>query len=201
MSGRARMTLKLDSRNCLKLACCAAACALALVACKREQRSFRDSPPAARLDTITQSPILPGTPNLVPVKNTYEENAYAVSQGQQLYEQYNCVGCHFHGGGGIGPPLMDDKWVYGSEPQNVFQTIVEGRPNGMPSFRGKIPDTQVWQIVAYVRSMSGQLSSLVAPGRTDDMNAKKPEQSKGKEQPKNSTLPAPAEPHTEGAKQ
>jgi cytochrome c oxidase cbb3-type subunit 3 len=197
----ARTVLKFDARTILKLACCAAACALALVACKREQRSFRDSPPAARVDTITQSPILPGTPNLVPVKNTYEENAYAVSQGQQLYEQYNCVGCHFHGGGGIGPPLMDDKWVYGGEPQNVFQTIVEGRPNGMPSFRGKIPDTQVWQIVAYVRSMSGQLSSLVAPGRTDDMNAKKPEQSKGREEPKTSTLPGPAAPHTEGAKQ
>ena len=194
MRGRAQLLLK--------LACCAAACALVFVAaCKREQRSFRDSPPAARLDSIAQSPILPGTPNLVPVKNTYEENAYAVSQGQQLYMQYNCVGCHFHGGGGIGPPLMDDKWIYGSEPQNVFATIVEGRPNGMPSFRGKIPDTQVWQIVAYVRSMSGQLSSLVAPGREDDMNAKKPEQSKGKEDPKSSTLPGPASPHTEGKKQ
>ncbi|HEV7889651.1 MAG TPA: cytochrome c [Pyrinomonadaceae bacterium] len=201
MSLRAQTILKLDAQNCLKLACCALACALFLVACQREQRSFRDSPPAARLDSIAQSPILPGTPNLVPVKNTYEENAYAVSQGQQLYEQYNCVGCHFHGGGGIGPPLMDDKWVYGSEPQNVFQTIVEGRPNGMPSFRGKIPDTQVWQIVAYVRSMSGQLSSLVAPGREDHMNAKKPEQSKGREDPKSSTLPGPAPPQTGGQKQ
>jgi cytochrome c oxidase cbb3-type subunit 3 len=201
MRRHARTVLKLDARDCLKLACCVVACALPFAACRREQRSFRDSPPAARLDTITQSPILPGTPNLVPVRNTYEENAYAVSQGQQLYEQYNCVGCHFHGGGGIGPPLMDDKWTYGSEPQNVFQTIVEGRPNGMPSFRGKIPDAQVWEIVAYVRSMSGQLSSLVAPGREDDMNAKKPEQSKGREQPKSSTLSGPAAPHTEGQKQ
>ena len=25
----------------------------------------------------------------------------------------------------------------------------------MPSFRGRIPDAQVWQLVAYVRSMSG----------------------------------------------
>ena len=185
-------------RTVLKLACCAAACALAFAACKREQRSFRDSPPAARLDTVAQSPIMPGTPDLVPVKNTSEENAYAVSEGQRLYEHFNCVGCHFHGGGGIGPPLMDDKWVYGSEPQNVFQTIVEGRPNGMPSFRGKISDPQLWQIVAYVRSMSGQLSSLVAPGRTDDMNAKKPEQSKGREDPKSSTLPGPAPPPQAG---
>ena len=25
----------------------------------------------------------------------------------------------------------------------------------MPSFRGKIPDDQIWQLVAYVRSLSG----------------------------------------------
>jgi cytochrome c oxidase cbb3-type subunit 3 len=71
----------------------------------------------------------------------------------------------------------------------------------MPSFRGKISDTQVWQIAAYVRSMSGLLSSQVAPGRTDEMNAKKPEQSKGEEKPKEVTKPQPASPHTEGQKQ
>jgi cytochrome c oxidase cbb3-type subunit III len=188
-------------RTVLKSCCCVVACALFLVSCAREQRQFRDSPPAARLDTISQDQIEPGGPSYIPVKNTYEENAYAVSQGQQLYEHYNCVGCHFHGGGGIGPPLMDDKWIYGSDPQNIFQTIVEGRPNGMPSFRGKISDTQVWQITAYVRSMSGLLSSQVAPGRTDEMNAKKPEQSKGEEKPKEVTMPQPASPHKEGQKQ
>jgi cytochrome c oxidase cbb3-type subunit III len=188
-------------RRVLKLSCCLAACALLAVSCAREQRQFRDSPPAARLDTISQDPIQPGGPSFVPVRNTYEENAYAVSQGEQLYEKYNCSGCHFHGGGGIGPALMDDKWIYGSDPQNIFETIVEGRPNGMPSFRGRIPDTQVWQIAAYVRSMSGLLSSQVAPGREDEMNAKKPEQSKGQEQPKQVTMPQPASPHTEGQKQ
>jgi len=45
---------------------------------------------------------------------------------------------------------MDDEWIYGFEPVNIFATIVEGRPNGMPSFRNRIPDYQVWQLVAYV---------------------------------------------------
>jgi cytochrome c oxidase cbb3-type subunit 3 len=31
---------------------------------------------------------------------------------------------------------MDDQWVYGDAPQNLFATIVQGRPNGMPSFGG-----------------------------------------------------------------
>ena len=80
----------------------------------------------------------------------------------------NCTGCHAHGGGAIGPPLMDDNWIYGSQPDQIFATIVEGRPNGMPSFRGKLPDYEIWQLAAYVRSLSGQTPKHAAPGRDDD---------------------------------
>jgi cytochrome c oxidase cbb3-type subunit 3 len=148
------------------------------ISCEREQRNFRTAPPASRADTVTQSQIFPGQAYTPPqTKNPTEYKSYDLSQGKQLYEQYNCSGCHFHGGGGIGPPLMDSKWIYGGDPQNVFQTIVEGRPNGMPSFRGKIPDAQVWQIVAYVRSMSGQVPRDVSLGRSDSMNTQsEPEQ-------------------------
>ena len=69
-------------------------------------------------------------------------NAYARREGKRLFSWYNCIGCHANGGGGMGPPLMDDEWIYGSEPANIFATIVEGRPNGMPSFGGSIPETQ-----------------------------------------------------------
>ena len=40
----------------------------------------------------------------------------------------------------------------------------------MPSFRGKVPDDQIWQIAAYVRSMSGNVPKDAAPGRDDDMH-------------------------------
>jgi mono/diheme cytochrome c family protein len=46
--------------------------------------------------------------------------------------------------------LTDSLWIYGGQPENIFASIVEGRPNGMLSFRGKIPEDQVWKIVAYV---------------------------------------------------
>lgn len=84
----------------------------------------------------------------------------------------NCNGCHFNGGGGIGPALMDDEWIYGSRIENIVQTIKEGRPNGMPSFRGKIPDDQIWQIAAYVRSMAGLVRKDAAPSRKDDISAR-----------------------------
>jgi cytochrome c oxidase cbb3-type subunit 3 len=126
-------------------------------------------------------------------KTGYEENAYALSEGKRLYEAFNCVGCHAHGGGDIGPPLMDDQWIYGSRPEQIFGSIVEGRPNGMPSFAGKIADFQVWQIVAYVRSLSGQAPMNAASGRSDHMQGKPAEQSMKPEQPKNSSLPKSAE--------
>jgi len=53
----------------------------------------------------------------------------------------------------------------------------------MPSFRGRIPDNQVWELVAYVRSLSGQANPNAAPGREDHMTAQPPPNSMPKEKP------------------
>jgi cytochrome c oxidase cbb3-type subunit 3 len=103
-----------------------------------------------------QTELQPGKPFAIRVvKNPFEGNDTAIADGKRLYNQYNCSGCHAAGGGAIGPPLMDDEWIYGSTPANVFWTIVEGRPQGMPAFGGRIAEDQIWRIVAYVRSLSG----------------------------------------------
>jgi cytochrome c oxidase cbb3-type subunit 3 len=75
----------------------------------------------------------------------------------------------------MGPPLMDSEWRYGSDPASLFETIVRGRPDGMPSFGGHIPADQVWKIVAYVRSMGGAVRADVAPSRADRLYPGKPE--------------------------
>lgn len=152
---------------------------LTLTACKREERQFRPTPNASQtLNTVQISGLNPGANSVSspPPASEYEESAYYVSQGQTLYNQYNCVGCHANGGGGIGPPLMDNDWIYGSEPGNIFATIMQGRPNGMPSFRNRIPEYQAWEITAYVRSLSGLLPKDVAPSRSDQLHVKPPEQ-------------------------
>lgn len=164
---------------------------IGIASCSRETRDFHPGPAMRSVaEEADRSGIHPGA--TLPtgqqgvhegVKDPYEGNAYAVSQGEQLYNAYNCVGCHEHGGGGIGPALMDFQWLYGSSPQDIYTTIVDGRPGGMPAFRGKIPNYQVWQLVAYVRSMSGQLRKDVAPGRSDHMTVKKSEEQKEKETP------------------
>ena len=151
---------------------------LVLAACQREKRDLRPQPTRVAIfgDAARQSDLQPGGVQSQPaVTNPDSGNAYAISEGQRLYSWYNCSGCHANGGGGIGPPLMDNNWIYGSEPANVFATIMQGRPNGMPSFRGRIPEEQAWQIVAYVRSMSGLVSSDGAPNRSDTLLGAPPE--------------------------
>jgi len=151
--------------------------AAALVGCERESRPFRDLPVAAARSQIeTETPLHAGEPQ--PPTGTlspYQENAWGIAEGKRLFAQYNCVGCHANGGGAIGPPLMDDEWRYGFTAANIYSTIVQGRPNGMPSWRNKIPDHQVWQLVAYIQSMSGQVPIDALPGRSDHMHARPPE--------------------------
>ena len=167
---------------------------LLLSACKRETRQFQTPPPTYKSYDVTMSMIQPGAQvSGPPASNPSDQQAYDVNEGKRLFQQYNCAGCHFNGGGGIGPALMDEVWIYGQKPEDIYATIVEGRPNGMPSFRHKIPDNQVWQLAAYVRSMSGQLRKDVAPGRNDDMSSRRSEQRTERKTPVSSGVPPSAQ--------
>ena len=77
-----------------------------------------------------------------------------IAAGKQLFSAMNCAGCHFNGGGGMGPPLMDNIWIYGDSIENIGASIREGRPNGMPAFRGFLPDEQIWQLAAYAFALA-----------------------------------------------
>lgn len=150
--------------------------------CERESRQF-DKPavnpdPRAQADAV--SDLQPGRPGrgmreFASAGGYDEQSAYALAQGKLYYRWFNCTGCHAQGGGAIGPALMDENWIYGKDPAAIFATIMEGRPNGMPSFRGRIPEEQAWEIVAYVRSMSGLVSSDSAPNRSDTLLGGPPE--------------------------
>lgn len=105
---------------------------------------------------VPGSALIPGAvERTVTIHNPYSRDATAVRDGERLYGWYNCSGCHAGGGGGMGPPLMDERWIYGSRPANLFDVIVEGRPGGMPAFGAHIPDDEIWKIIAYIESMGG----------------------------------------------
>jgi cytochrome c oxidase cbb3-type subunit 3 len=158
---------------------------LLVAACERESRPFD------KLSVVSRQPSMPvlsqifpgGTAPQMSGTSPFQDNAYGISEGKRLFNNYNCSGCHANGGGGMGPALIDDKWIYGSAPANIFATIVEGRPNGMPAWKGKIPDEQVWQIVAYIQSMSGQSSIDSLPGRTDHMSVAPAENARQAQEP------------------
>jgi cytochrome c oxidase cbb3-type subunit III len=139
---------------------------LLLGACEREQRQYQL--PAPQASFIKQGHA------------STERNAYALSQGKTLFRWFNCSGCHSNGGGGMGPALMDDKWRYGNNPEDIYTSIMAGRPNGMPAFKGRINEDQAWQLVAYVRSMSGWARKDAAPGRSDALYPGDPENMRDK---------------------
>jgi cytochrome c oxidase cbb3-type subunit 3 len=86
--------------------------------------------------------------------NPYTGNPRAVQDGRRLFNAYNCSGCHSgYAGGGMGPNLRDTVWIYGASDADLYSTITEGRPNGMPAWGGTIPEDQIWRIVAYLRTL------------------------------------------------
>lgn len=187
------------SSRCLDvLRCTALLLALPMAGCERETRRF-DTPPKATDRAgpgaaVRAGPFAsaPGGPDAqarsmshVPPQPPpgYEENAFAVAQGKRWYRWFNCNGCHANGGGGMGPALIDVTWRYGRQPGDIAETILQGRPNGMPSFAGRLNEEQLWQLTAYVRSMSGQLRADVAPSRSDALSAGEPESRRETQRP------------------
>jgi len=155
----------------------ALACALAVLpACERERREYTGAP-TSKAPPPRESTLQPGAPIASPadpVGAHYEDIAFHINEGGRLFRAFNCSGCHANGGGGIGPALMDADWRYGGRIEDIHATILEGRPNGMPSFRGKLTDAQAWQLAAYVRALSGNVRNDAEPSRREGMAATPP---------------------------
>lgn len=135
---------------------------------------------------VATSTLFPGggaAPAPDPHVKAYEGNPQYIAEGQRLFDWYNCSGCHFHGGGGIGPALMDQQWRYGGRLDQIYASIIQGRPNGMPSWARKIPDAQIWEIAAFVKSLSGP-SAAEGPGQTMPTPPPPPSAATGAEAPR-----------------
>jgi cytochrome c oxidase cbb3-type subunit 3 len=81
----------------------------------------------------------------------------AIQRGMQDFNQFNCVGCHAaNGAGGMGPSLSDPNFKFGSSPAQIFNVITHGAPLGMPAWGSTLPPSVIWDLVAYIRSISQQ---------------------------------------------
>jgi mono/diheme cytochrome c family protein len=86
--------------------------------------------------------------------NPFAGDRGAIGEGRRLFNAFNCSGCHGdHAGGGMGPSLRDEDWIYGNTDAQIFSSIVEGRAHGMPSWQSKLTEDQTWRLVAYIKSL------------------------------------------------
>ena len=101
--------------------------------------------------------IQPGgvaVPRGMVLRNPYEGNAAAVATGAKLYVAYNCIDCHgADGSGAMGPSLADGRWHFGGTAPEVYESIFQGRPDGMPAWGSLLSSDQIWTLVTYVRSL------------------------------------------------
>lgn len=121
-----------------------------VAACKQD-------PPAPAAGSPVMTPVgpIPGPgEESAAGANPYSENREAIAEGRTLFRRYNCAGCHGdHAGGGMGPSLRDQDWRYGDSDAHIFDSIAEGRSLGMPAWGTKLPEKQIWELTAYIKSL------------------------------------------------
>jgi cytochrome c oxidase cbb3-type subunit III len=131
----------------------------------------------ATRDALFQVPVshlIPGGQASAPdIRNPLAGDPKAVERGMTDFIQLNCVGCHANNGaGGMGPSLSDNTWIYGNKPAQIYMTIRQGRPNGMPAFGTVLPDQTIWELVAYIESISKDPSKTF--GKTISLDPQSP---------------------------
>ena len=122
---------------------------------------------------VTTSSVLaqaPAGPAAVPadakkMKAPFPSSPAAIEAGKVLFGKY-CRFCHGATGAGdsaMAPKdmkpsnLTDKEWTRGSSEGEIFWVIQNGAPPAyqMKGVKGKVSDTDTWNLVHYVRSLGG----------------------------------------------
>ena len=105
--------------------------------------------------------------------NPFAGDPEAAKEGRKLFQSYGCPGCHgLMGGGGMGKPILDDTWQFGSDDETLYK-LIKGQiaQQTMPKTFAGIPDEHVWKLLAYVRSFYKGDPSLINWGLTPPPDA------------------------------
>jgi cytochrome c oxidase cbb3-type subunit III len=135
-----------------------------------------EAPTAARLLDVPVTHIVPGNIDVKPdIKSPVAGDSDAINRGMKYFANFNCSGCHAaNAGGGMGPALSNHSFKFGSDPANIYLTITQGRPTGMPAWGTLLPSNVIWDLVAYIESISKAPSDQW--GTTTSLDAMKIEQ-------------------------
>ena len=78
--------------------------------------------------------------------------------GAEVFE-WNCASCHGDDGGGIyelgAPALNNQIWLYGGEPEQIWQQIWNPRHGVMPGFVDRLDAGTIKMLAVYVHSLGG----------------------------------------------
>jgi mono/diheme cytochrome c family protein len=118
---------------------------------------------AAWIVASTVSGAAQGNPEAAKVKNPVAASADSVAAGKAAFTK-NCRFCHGADAKGNGPmapkdthpsDLTDAKWDRGSSDGEIFAVIRDGAgPKfDMKGYKGKLSDTDIWNVVNYLRSI------------------------------------------------
>ena len=138
-------------------------CAVLLIAgCKDSSKQPDGAKAGSAANEAVADRSLPGNP--------FAKSVQAVVDGKRLYLKNGCSGCHgVGGGGGMGKPLIDDEWKFGSDDQTLFKLIRGEIPNQtMPNVFGKsLTEDETWKLLMYVRLLyagdAGKINWTVPP--------------------------------------
>ncbi len=112
------------------------------------------------------------------MKNPVKATAASLKNGQDIFNGL-CQQCHGPLGNGKGvmatknpPPadLTDDTWDFGSTDGEIFQIIMNGAPKEktvMKGQKGKLQDTEVWNLVNYVRDLAKKQKERAARAKSE----------------------------------
>ena len=139
------------------------ACLAVLGACGQHSQGGSSMPPDTTPSSRQSVPIPLGhaagqvqSGVALSTPNPYEGNEQAREEGYQLFKQMNCANCHaYDGSGNMAPTLTDTDWRYGGLPIQIFNSIHDGRPQGMPAWGDKLTNDQIWKLVTVVESFGG----------------------------------------------
>ena len=100
------------------------------------------------------------------MKNPVASSAESIKAGQALFQK-NCRFCHNADAKGNGPMapegthpsnLTDDTWDRGSTDGEIFLVVRDGAGPKfeMKGFKSKLSETDIWNVVNYLRSRQGK---------------------------------------------
>lgn len=108
------------------------------------------------------SPRKGGNPNAAALTSPVADTPDSRAAGRRSYQRL-CVGCHgplgkgdggMAGAGGQPADFTDKEWIFGATAGEVFTVIRDGTSADMDSYAERMSETDMWNVVNYIRSLS-----------------------------------------------